>query len=209
LLNTIHQKSPILTDRFLAQVSPERPEDFIDLEKLAAIGLRRAWVIALCAGLGLLLGILYLLFTPSKFTATTSILLDNNLAKYSADTQTPTPPMEMDAFVLSEVEIMKSERLARTVVSAEKLDQDEAFLNPPQSPVGWAKGEIRGLIASIFPKKPTGHGTSAGEAKILRAVQILQANLDAERVDRSFVINLSYQSNDPQLSGRITRASPP
>lgn len=203
----MHQKSPILAERFLTEEAPQASDDFIDLEKLLAMGLRRAKVIALCAVAGLLLGVVYLLFTPSEYTATTTILVDNDLAKYSGDTQDPTPAMEMDSLVLSEVEILKSERLARTVVAAEKLDQNDAFLNPPQSPIEWAKSEARGLIQYLTPSRSGGEaGLSPQERRIRHAIEILQNNIDVNRVGRSFVITLSYEANDKQLATNIARA---
>lgn len=202
----MHQKNPILAERFLTEEAPEKSDDFIDLEKLLAMGLRRARIIALCAAVGLLLGVAYLLFTPSEYTATTTILLDNDLAKYSGDTQDTTPAMEMDSLVLSEVEVLKSERLARTVVAAEKLDQNQAFLNPPQSPIEWAKGEVRSVLSYFAPSQTGGPALSAQEQQIRRAIEILQTNLDVERVGRSFVITLSYDANDKELATSIAQA---
>ena len=43
------------------------------------------------------------------------------------------------------------------------------------------------------------------DPRLAWAAAILQGNLDAERVGRSF-ITLSYKSEDPQLAGRIARA---
>jgi len=202
----MHQKNHILAERFLTEETPEKSDDFIDLEKLLAMGLRRARIIALCAAVGLLLGVAYLLFTPSEYTATTTILLDNDLAKYSGDTQDTTPAMEMDSLVLSEVEVLKSERLARTVVAAEKLDQNQAFLNPPQSPIEWVKGEVRSVLSYFAPSQTGGPALSAQEQQIRRAIEILQTNLDVERVGRSFVITLSYDANDKELATSIAQA---
>ena len=58
--------------------------------------------------------------------------------------------------ILSEVEILKSTRLARAVVIAEKLNENEAFLNPPGSPIDWLKDQVRavtGIFASAPPSK--------------------------------------------------------
>ena len=63
---------------------PEQEADnFIDLEKLAAIGIRQARLVALCAAVGLALGIVYLVFTPVQYTAATRVLLDDSLAKFA------------------------------------------------------------------------------------------------------------------------------
>src|SRR5262245_31372490 len=66
------QGFPLSTRLAMASDDADR---FIDLERLAAIGLRRMRVVALCGALGLILGILYLVFTPPTYTAETSILL--------------------------------------------------------------------------------------------------------------------------------------
>ena len=178
---------------------------FIDLERLAAIGIRRARIVALCALLGLMLGGAYLWFTPAEYTSVTSILLDDSLTKFAEERDSPPAQMQADSRILSEVEILKSERLARAVVLAERLDQDEVFLNPPRSPLAWAKAQVKDALG-LFSSEPASSGGSAAEARIGKAAAILQSNMEADRVGRSYVINVSYSSNDPKLAGRIARA---
>jgi succinoglycan biosynthesis transport protein ExoP len=190
--------------------APDRRDEFIDLEQLLAIAARRAQVVILCAVVGLALGVAYLIFTPPEYTALTEVLIDDSMQKYSQDTASPVPAAaQLDALVYSQVEIMKSERLARTVVANEKLDQDNEFLYPPQSPIEWAKGTAKGFVKSLLPRpEDTGGGDagSPGEAKIRRAVQFLQTNLDVQRVGRSNAIQVYYIANDRALAGRIARA---
>jgi succinoglycan biosynthesis transport protein ExoP len=181
-------------------------DQFIDLERLFIIGARRWRVIALCAFLGLVLGVFYLIFTPPEYTAVTDVLIDDSMAKYAQEADSPVPPpSQVDALVLSEVEIMKSERLARTVATAEKLDRNQAFLYPPQSPLDWAKETVSGAIRAILPKPPGGEG-SVQDARMRRAVELLQSGLDVNRVGRSYAIELSYRASDRNLAGEIARA---
>ncbi|MFU0504491.1 polysaccharide biosynthesis tyrosine autokinase [Pseudaminobacter sp. NGMCC 1.201702] len=183
----------------------EEADRFIDLERLAAIGLRQARVIALCAAIGLALGVAYLVFTPPEYTAATRILLDDSLTKF-AEEKDPTPArMQADSMILSEVEILKSARLARAVVLAERLDRNEAFLNPPLSPVSWLKSQIKS-VTGLFSSRPQPSAGSAENARIGKAIALLQRGLEAERVGRSYVINVSFKSNDRGLAGAITRA---
>jgi succinoglycan biosynthesis transport protein ExoP len=203
----MYQRNQPLNGTFRA--APDRPDEFIDLEQLLAIALRRAKMVILCTVAGLVLGALYLIFTPPEYTAVTDVLIDDSMQKYAQDTASPVPATALlDAQVYSQVEIMKSERLARSVVAAEKLDQNSAFLYPPQSPLDWAKGRVKGVINWFLPKPAdTGNGgVSPGEAKVQAAVQILQTNLDATRVGRSNAIELSYVANDRSLAGSIARA---
>ncbi|MGB3645643.1 MAG: polysaccharide biosynthesis tyrosine autokinase [Mesorhizobium sp.] len=185
-------------------IPAEEPDGFIDLDRLLAAAKRQMRVVALFGALGLALGVVYLLFTPSVYTASGNILLDDSLTKFAEDRQSPPLAPQGDATVLSEVEILKSARLARAVVKAENLQDNEVFLNPPVSPVGWAKSVVKGMLG-LFSSRPASTG-SVEDGKIGRAVAILQQNLTAERVGRSLVINVSYSANDPKLAGSIARA---
>jgi succinoglycan biosynthesis transport protein ExoP len=179
-------------------------DGFVDLDRLLAAARRQLRVAALFGALGLALGVVYLLFTPPVYTASTDILLDDSLTKFAEDTPTPPPGQQAESMVLSEVEILKSARLARAVVKAQNLQDNEAFLNPPVSPFAWAKSTIKGVLG-MFSSRPASTG-SVEDGKIGRAVAILQQNLAAERVGRSYVIAVSYSANDPKLAGAITRA---
>jgi succinoglycan biosynthesis transport protein ExoP len=181
------------------------PDEFIDLDRLFAAARRQARLVMLFGLLGLALGVAYLVFTPPVYTASTHILLDDNLAKFAQDTSTPPANSEAESTVLSEVEILKSNRLARVVVKAENLQNNEAFLNPPRSPVARLKAAVKSVL-TIFASKPESSGGSIENANIGKAIALLQQGLSAERVGRSLVIEVSFQNTDPKLAGAITRA---
>jgi succinoglycan biosynthesis transport protein ExoP len=186
-------------------MASEDADRFIDLERLAAIAIRQARVVALCAAIGLVLGVLYLVFTPAEYTAGTRILLDDSLTKFAEEKDTGPARVQADSMVSTEVEILKSARLARTVVLAEKLHENEAFLNPPRSPIAWMKAQVKG-IAKLFSFAPPPSATSVENAKIGKAVALLQNGLTAERAGRSYVIDVAFRSHDRKLAGAITRA---
>ncbi|WP_080921003.1 polysaccharide biosynthesis tyrosine autokinase [Manganibacter manganicus] len=181
------------------------PDEFIDLDRLFAAARRQARLVMLFGLLGLALGVAYLVFTPPVYTASTHILLDDNLAKFAQDASTPPANAEAESTVLSEVEILKSSRLARAVVKAENLQDNEAFLNPPRSPVARLKSAVKSVLA-IFVSKPERSNGSAENGNIGKAIARLQQGLSAERVGRSLVIAVSFQDTDPKLAGAITRA---
>ncbi|MEO9335922.1 polysaccharide biosynthesis tyrosine autokinase [Mesorhizobium sp. SB112] len=200
----MHQKTIPLNSR-VTTTPPEDEDRFIDLERLMVIARRQIRVVILCAIVGLALGVVYLLFTPSVYTASTRVLLDENLARFAEDREATPVRAQADSMILSEVEIMKSARLARVVVMAENLQNNEAFLNPPQGPVAWLKGQVK-AVTSIFSSSPPQSESSAEQARIGKAAAMLQGSLSAERVGRSFVVELSLQASDPALAGSITRA---
>lgn len=183
----------------------EARSDFIDLDALLAAARRQARLAGLFALAGLILGVAYLVVTPPQYSASTRILLDDSLTRFAQDKQ-PTPAgTQADSMVLSEVEILKSSRLARAVVVAEKLQDNEAFLNPPRSPLGWLKATAKSLAGYFSSASDTEPG-SVENAKIGRAIGLLQDGLNAERVGRSLVIDLSFTASDPKLAGSIARA---
>ncbi|WP_274631346.1 polysaccharide biosynthesis tyrosine autokinase [Arvimicrobium flavum] len=199
----MHQTS--FPPRSRLSIASEDADRFIDVERLAAIALRQTRVVALCAAVGLALGVLYLVFTPAEYTAATRILLDDSLTKFAEEKDGAPVRIQADSMISSEVEILKSARLARAVVLAEKLHHNEAFLNPPRSPIGWAKDQVKS-IAGLFSFSATPSAASGENARIGKAVALLQSSLRAERAGRSYVIDVSFKSNDRNLAGAITRA---
>jgi polysaccharide biosynthesis transport protein len=175
-------------------------DKFIDLEQLLAMAKRQARTVAIAAGAGLLLGILYLLSAAPNYTAATSILLDDNLGKVGDEVSPAPANAQSDAIILSQIAILKSSELAAKVVDREKLTENEAFMNPPRSLVSRIKGVARSLMGG-------GESDLSGPAaKRGYAAALLQQNLYVERQGRSFVIDLRYTSSDAVLAGRIARA---
>lgn len=177
--------------------------DFIDLDLLVAAARRQAWVIGAFVLAGLVLGGAYLLTTPPTYTASTRILLDSSLTKFAEDKPAQPIGPQADAMVSSEVEILKSSRLARTVATNMKLQDNDEFIDPPRSPAGTVKATLKSIAGWLG----LGSDASSGEqARIGKAAALLQRSMSAERVGRSFVIELSFSAKDPKLAGTIARA---
>jgi polysaccharide biosynthesis transport protein len=181
-------------------------DNFIDLEQLMAIARRQAKTVVITAAVGLLLGIVYIVVATPGYTAATSILLDDNLGKF-ADEVSPAPAnMQTDTTILSQIAILKSAELADKVVRKEKLDENDAFMNPPRSIFSSAISGVRTIIGLFGSDKPTNTDLSAADLKREYAASLLQSSLDVERQGRSFVIDLTFTSNDAELAGRIAKA---
>lgn len=190
-------------------VAPGRDDDkFIDLERLVAIAVRQAKVVAICAGIGLLLGIIYLRTTPPMYSAGTRILLDEGMNKIVDEVSATPLNMQTDAAILSQIEILKSTRLALAVVDKERLTENEQFMQPQPSMLRRIVSSIRSVLG-VFRSTSTSNASGGGSnADAMRgyAAYLLQRDLWVERVGRSYVINLAYQSPDPVLAQRITQA---
>lgn len=202
-----------------ANTQPQVPEksasagDFIDFERLFAMARRQIWVVAAAVALCVLLGIVYLRTTPSTYTANASVLIDEGLNKLVDGTTATTFTVETDTAILSQIEIVKSARLAAVVADAENLTENPAFMEPEPSLLGSIIASARGVLG-FFSSRPDGlEGLSESEraaaikaANRETAIGILQKNLDVGRIGRSNVIALAYTAQSPQLAARITRA---
>ncbi|TIU42193.1 MAG: chain-length determining protein, partial [Mesorhizobium sp.] len=192
-------------------------EDFIDIERLLGMAARQAKVVAVCAVIGLFLGLLYLQTTPPKYQSVASVLIDEGLNKIVDDISAASTTMQTDSAILSQIEILTSTRLAAVVVNKLKLDQNDTFMNPPQSALAQGIGLIRGLIQYVRPSSSMPGGAdfskldpAARDALIATsrrdyAILKLQNEIRAERIGRSYVIALGYQATDPALANAITK----
>ncbi|WFP63229.1 polysaccharide biosynthesis tyrosine autokinase [Mesorhizobium sp. WSM4904] len=202
----------------LPSTEAEKGEDFIDVERLLGMAARQAKVVAVCAVIGLFLGVIYLQTTPKQYTSVSSVLIDEGLNKVVDDISAANATQQTDATILSQIEILNSARLASVVVDKLKLDQNDEFMYPPQSALARGIGFLRGAVAYFRG----GSGTddipgiqnvdeATRQAMITAArhdyaVLKLQTELMADRVGRSNVITLGYQSTNPALATAITKA---
>ncbi|MBZ9710116.1 polysaccharide biosynthesis tyrosine autokinase [Mesorhizobium sp. ESP7-2] len=193
-------------------------EDFIDVERLLGMAARQAKVVGVCAIIGLFLGLLYLQTTPPKYQSVASVLIDEGLNKIVDDISAASTTMQTDSAILSQIEILTSTRLAAVVVDKLKLDQNDAFMNPPQSALAQGVGLVRGLIQYVRPSPvmpgvgdiskldPATRDALIATSRRDYAILKLQNEIRADRVGRSYVIALGYQATDPGLAKAITKA---
>ncbi|RRI01163.1 polysaccharide biosynthesis tyrosine autokinase [Mesorhizobium tamadayense] len=201
----------------LPSTEPEKGEDFIDVERLLGMAARQAKVVAVCAVIGLFLGVIYLQTTPKQYTSIASVLIDEGLNKVVDDISAVSATQQTDATILSQIEILSSARLASEVVDKLKLDQNQEFMNPPQSALAKGIGFLRGVVAyfrgNTANELPGIENVDAATREAMMkaathdyAVLVLQTGLMADRNGRSNVITLGYQSTNPALATAITRA---
>ncbi|MDX8526589.1 polysaccharide biosynthesis tyrosine autokinase [Mesorhizobium sp. MSK_1335] len=195
----------------------EKGEDFIDVERLLGMAARQAKVVAVCAIIGLFLGVIYLQTTPKQYLSVASVLIDEGMNKVMDDISAASVTQQTDATILSQIEILNSARLASEVVDKLKLDQNQDFMNPPQSALAKGIGFLRGIVGyfrgSAADDLPGIQNVDAAtrEAMIKTAthdyaVLTLQTGLLADRVSRSNVIGIGYQATNPALATAITKA---
>ncbi|RWO22355.1 polysaccharide biosynthesis tyrosine autokinase [Mesorhizobium sp.] len=201
----------------LPSSDPVSADDFIDIERLLGMAARQAKVVAACAAIGLFLGVLYLQTTPPTYMATSRVLIDEGLNKVVDEVSAASVSMQTDSAILSQIEILHSARLAAVVVDKQKLDQNDAFMNPPTSAVSKAASLVRGVVRYFRPNPAVGTADvtqldpATRDAMIASsrrdyAILKLQDEVQAERIGRSYVISIAYQATDPGLATAVTKA---
>lgn len=189
----------------------------IGLDELWGILRRQALVFSLAALVALGLAVLYLKSTPRAYLSFSQILIDDGIGKPVDEVSPLAATLQTDATIMSQIEIIRSTRLARAVAEKEKLDEDIGFLMPPRSGLsrllGFTFGSIS-RVAAIFtgssaPRPVNATPPDAAAMKAARldlATNILRGNLLVDRSGRSNVIVIGYRSHDPALAQRIAKA---
>lgn len=198
----------VLTEKAIA----EQQDDFVDLEKLLAIALRQAKTVGVCVVCGLLVGLVVLATTPATYTAESRVLIDERLDRIVDETSVTTATLLNDASLESQIQILKSNRLALSIVEATGLHKNEGFLNPPQSAIASIVGAVRSVRRSLLPAPSSSENTaqsSEGDEYVIEreiAAYILQKSITPQRIGRSHVISIAYSSHSRVLSKSIANA---
>jgi capsular exopolysaccharide synthesis family protein len=180
-----------------AEIRPVNPdEQRIDLHEVFRLLRRQKRLIATVLGFSILGGLLYLAITPARFTASSMLLFD--VRKSEPFQQQGYGNEAADsAYVDSQVEVLRSDDIARSVVKRLSLLSDPEF-SPPPGLIGTA---IKGL------RRVFGAGPLSTEAdELARAVRKLQANLTIKRTGLTYVVSVDFRSLSPTKAAKISNA---
>jgi succinoglycan biosynthesis transport protein ExoP len=150
---------------------------------------RQYKLVTACVVIATAAAVAYVYVAPNKYTAKSAILILSSsygsIAKDRDDTG-------LDAARLdSQVEVLKSERVQNAVISKLNLQNDPEFTGP--SP-------LRRLLAPVFPVN------SDPATAAQRALIALDANSDIKRVDKTYVIDISFTSLSPAKAATVADA---
>jgi len=190
------------------KLDPQLPEEsgVIDFEQALSI-FRRQWRVVLVAViLAICLGVAYLVTAVPKYTASAALLIDTGNQKIVDQLSTIAGVLEDDASILSQVELLKSDKIARAV--SEKLDlKDDPVFNAEHGGIlttiiSAVKSivNVSGWINSDDGPPPTPERVQED------IVQSLQSDLGVSRVQGTYVLSLDFTSTDPLLAAKITQA---
>jgi succinoglycan biosynthesis transport protein ExoP len=148
----------------------------------------------------LALGVLYFFTATPQFTATGTLLLDTRKVQL-LEKESVLGDIQLDASIVqTQVEVLKSETIGRAVVRKLRLTEDPEFV-----------GDNTGLVSRIigFVSSIVGLGPSAPKTESAREKAVLESfgrQLSVVRLGLTYVMEVSFTSNDPEKSARIVNA---
>ncbi len=185
-------------DQPAVQREPEivLPEE--TLESFVSFIRRQFPVIVFVTLLGLAFGVVYLITTPPSYTAQAMLMIDSRKVELFQK-QSILSDLPIDsASVESQIEVLKSENVALSVIKELHLTQDPEFI-----------GSSGGLIGAIvgFISDPFGWTEPKSEFELTRrAMRVFQDRLNVKRVGLSYVIEIAFRSLQPERAAQIANA---
>jgi uncharacterized protein involved in exopolysaccharide biosynthesis len=153
---------------------------------LAFLGRQRA-LISTCLLVALGLACLYVLVAPNRYTATAQLLTDTK----RSDSPAAQYGLVDAAVVDSQVETIKSEKIAIAVINKLNLTQDPEFSE---------NGMVGRLLSALtFAERDT----NSEQGQLRKTVVKFKRSLTVVRIGRSYVANILFTSKDPAKAARI------
>lgn len=184
--------------------------DRLDFKVLLTTFRRRIGLFSVVASVIFAVVALMSLSETPRYTATARVMLNTTQADVAPtpDGRSATPSGSDSASVDTEVEVIRSRKLAKAVVDALHLDQDPTF-NPslPQADVqqGWIsqlKKAVKKQLRMATPVEARKSATEIAESQDM-VIDELLGGLDTRRVDVTYAIDLFYTNTDPVKAARI------
>jgi polysaccharide biosynthesis transport protein len=166
---------------------------------------RQRWVILFALVFAIGLAGVYVGTTPPSFTALAKVIIDSGKVQLfdkgsSGSTGGDTPPDSQA--VDSQVEILKSDEIARDVIKQFDLTEDPEFIGPGAGLIGVVVGSISDLLGWL------GYGSVVSDQEpTQRAVKAYSERLTVTRVALTSVIGVSFLAGDPQRAADIANAT--
>ncbi len=164
-------------------------EPAIDLRAMWSTIFRHRYMMIAIVGIALLLGIGSALLMPRKYTAVSSIQIDQQVAKVlgTEDSEPQVAGSDADRFLQTQVDVLNSRAIARRVSESLGLAANDSFL---KRMTGARSVEIKpgdGSLSDIV-------------------VDVLQKNLTVDLRRNSRVVHIIFVSRDPALAAEIANS---
>lgn len=202
----VHHEQRLPSQLELQPVEAE-PRPFLWVPLLLAFVRRRWRMIGLCGALAACAVLAYAVMRTPSFAATTELLVDTRRAPMLRQQQAVgSDPAIENAFVESQVEVLRSAGVAHMVVVSESLAKDPEFAPPGSDrpgPLASAAAKLRALLSLDTPEPARGPAADGPEEV---ATEALMRATSVRRVGMSYVVNVTVSARQPEKAARLANA---
>ncbi len=183
--------------------TPQEPPPFGWVPDLVSF-LRRRWTTMAAVAVavtGLSLG--YAMIQQPQYLAAADILFDIRRADLLRQQGGIQDSMTLSSVLESQVEVLRSEGMARKVVAKLHLADDPEFMPPPARP--GLVDQLRGVLSGLL-SRATESGAARSQPAQSRetiAAERLMSMTGVRRIGLTYVIDVSVKSPSPTLSARL------
>jgi succinoglycan biosynthesis transport protein ExoP len=186
------------------QLAAERT-DAIDIDQIISIVMRQWKLVVVTTIVALGLGMAYLMTAVPIYSASASILIDSSKQKLADQLAVVTGVLSDEGSIMSQVELLKSDRIAIAVSERLNLKDNEAFMASGGSLLETVLGGIK--MAVNVPGWFASEGAPPdAEALQQYIVWKLKSGIDVKRLERTYVLTLEFSSTNPFLAREIATA---
>jgi polysaccharide biosynthesis transport protein len=167
------------------------------LAALKSLARRRFGIIVLIVFVSVVCGAIYLAIASPKFMAQAELLIDTRKAQPFPQQQSAVADTTADsaANVDSQIEVLKSDAIAASVVKQLHLTSDPEF-------VGSKPGIFGTILGYLAPTTPPSEAVLEQ-----RAQGVFRSKVFARRVGSTYVINIGFLSLNPDRAAQIANAT--
>src|SRR5258706_313830 len=171
--------------------------------------LRREWRFPLFGCLiGLTLGVCYIIFVPTLYKSSARIMLDRSVTRYLQTNKIVDDPTYDEAEIASQVYILSSESIVVPVVRSMNLAHYSEFVGQPNAGGAQILERIKNVRKLIKQFIGWNDRADADPNAVLEetAVGTFLKRLSVYREDVANVINVTFDSEDPNKAANIANA---
>lgn len=178
----------------------------LDLDQLLAATRRQIRIVGFAAAVGGLLGLAYAISATPLYTATTDLLIDGQKDKTALSASIAELTFDTGA-IDSQVEVLKSEKIALSVITSLNLTHDPEFMGVRGTPIGQAVTALRSALDFVGWFVSRGRSAAEEDETLQRtAIDRLRSELEVRRIAHTYVLAIEYTSPDRVKSATIANA---
>ncbi|TGQ49895.1 hypothetical protein EN836_31715 [Mesorhizobium sp. M1C.F.Ca.ET.193.01.1.1] len=180
----------------------------IDLETLLAAARRQLRLVLTCALAGLMIGLVYLAAEVPLYESTARILIDKNQPSVVTKLTESGSSTQLDPMMLSQVELLRSDRIGLKVVDSLGLATDRSFLSASYSLLNSLTGSVARVVRSFIGSSeesgaPVKSSAARGPDPRRQAFGILADNITVARVGDTYILEIQFWSPSAEMAQQI------